>query len=83
MLKRDRFSTWCDGSCSRRADTQACAKERKGRRMRTEGRVKPWSSSAVGSAEGSLALERRSLFFRTRRRILVMDRDISNAVGHK
>src|ERR1700749_640522 len=83
MLKRDRFSTWCDGRCPSRADIQACAKERNGRRMRTEGRVKPWSSRVVGSANGSLAFERRSLFFGTRRRILVTDRDISDEMGYE
>ena len=51
--------------------------------MRTEGRVNPWSSSVVGSAEGALAFERRSLFFRTRRRILATDRDISDVMGYK
>jgi hypothetical protein len=52
---------------------QSRAEERKGRRIRTVGRVKPWSwTSSGGGASGSAfaARVRRSLFLRTRRRFL-------------
>ena len=54
------------------ARNQSSAEERKGRRMRTEGRVKPWSWTSSGSASGLIfvAREIRSLFLSTRRRFL-------------
>ena len=52
--------------------SQASALERKGKRMSTEGRVKPWSwmEDAESSVESLAACAIRSLFFRMRRRIL-------------
>lgn len=56
--------------CVVKAESQARAEERNGRR-RTEGRVKPrsWTSSGGGS-EAFAACVRRSLFLRMRRRFL-------------
>ena len=56
-----------------KARNQSSAEERKGKRMRIEGRVKPWSWTSSGSTSGLVfvARESRSLFFNTRRRILV------------
>ena len=57
--------------CVVRAFSQASAEERKGRRKRTDGRVKPWSwTFSGGSEEVDFACEIRSLFFSTRRRFL-------------
>ena len=54
-----------------KAESHARAEERKGRRRRTDGRVKPWSWTSSGSErEAFVAFDRRSLFLRMRRRFL-------------
>ena len=65
--------------CEVSALNQLSADDRKGRRKRTEGRVKPWSCTSSGGGASGLvfvACERRSLFFRTRRRFLGMIKDV-------
>lgn len=54
------------------ARNQSSAEERKGKRIRIEGRVNPWSWTSSGSVSGLIfvARESRSLFFSTRRRFL-------------
>ena len=62
-----------DGVWEARALNQSKAEERKGRRMRMDGRVKPWSWTSSGEGMFGLDFEawaRRSLFLRTRRRFL-------------
>lgn len=60
--------------CVVRAESQVRAEERKGRRRRTDGRVKPWSWTSSGSGrEAFAACARRSLFLRTRRRFLILN----------
>jgi hypothetical protein len=61
--------------CEVRAATQRRANERKGTRIKTDGRVKPWSCTSSGGLDPALA--RRSLFFSTRRRFLWGDKSLT------
>ena len=65
------------------ARNQSSAEERNGKRMRTVGRVNPWSwTSSGGGASGSALAARvsRSLFLSTRRRFL---RGVSDELADK